>query len=366
MNKIRVLQIVGSMNNGGVESFVMSYYRELHEKCEFTFLCFDDSKMIPQEEIESLGGKVIIIPHLKHLKSFNKELKRVMIEGNYDIIHSHLNTLSVFPLRIAKKTKQKIRIAHSHSISSKKEIKRHIAKSILKLFSKTYANVFFACGEATGRYQFGNKAFDQGKVTIIKNAIHVDKFKYDLDNRKYIRNKYSISDDDFLVGTIGRFVETKNQMYILQIAKENKNLKFMIVGNGPLQEEYTKFIAENGLNNVQIIVPEDEVYKFYSAFDTFILPSFYEGFPITSIEAQSNGLYIIYSDTVPREGLVTGRGEYLPIGEENIYKWSEALNKKNKREPELINKVKEKGFDTSLSANELYNHYLRLIEESKK
>ena len=128
MDKIKILQIVGSMNNGGVESFVMSYYRQLHDVCEFTFLCFDDSKMIPQQEIESLGGRVIVVPHLKHFRAFNKALTKVFNENHFDIVHSHLNTLSVFPLRIAKKTRQPIRIAHSHSISSKKEWKRHIAK----------------------------------------------------------------------------------------------------------------------------------------------------------------------------------------------------------------------------------------------
>ena len=365
MDKINILQIVGSMNNGGVESFVMSYYRQLHDRCKFTFLCFDDSKMIPKEEIESLGGEVIIVPHVKHLKAFNKELIKVFRENNFDIIHSHLNTLSVFPLRVAKKCHQKIRIAHSHSISSKKEIKRHIAKSILKLFSKKYSNVYFSCSELTGRYQFGDKTYDEGKVTVIKNAINLERFKYNIESRKRVRNALNFKEDDIVIGTIGRFVETKNQKYILEIAKENRNLKFLIVGNGPLQEEYESFIKENNLDNVYVIVPEIDVANYYSAFDTFILPSFYEGFPITSLEAQTSGLYIVYSSSVPKEGLITGYGEFIQIDEEGIKLWGEALNKKHERKPELIKVVKEKGYEISDAANELYQKYLDLIEEYK-
>lgn len=362
MDKIKILQIVGSMNNGGVESFVMSYYRQLHDVCEFTFLCFDDSKMIPQEEIESLGGKVIIVPYLSHMGAFNKALKKVFEENHFDIVHSHLNTLSVFPLRIAKKCKQPIRIAHSHSISSKKEIKRHIAKSILKLFSKTYANYYFACGEATGRYQFGNKAFDEGKVTLIKNAINLERFRFDEKARKELRDKYGLSDKDYLVGTVGRFVETKNQKFILKIAKKNKDAKFFIVGNGPLEEEFRTFIKDNNIDNVQIIVPEGDVSKFYSAFDLFILPSFYEGFPITSLEAQTSGLYIIYSSPVPREGLVTAYGEYIDIDEQSIDKWNESINQKRPRKPELFDVVKKAGYDIKDSAQDLYQKYLELLK----
>ena len=365
-NKINILQIVGSMNNGGVESFVMSYYRQLHEKCKFTFLCFDDSKMIPREEIESLGGEVIVVPHVKHLKEFNKALTKVFEEHQFDIIHSHLNTLSVFPLRIAKKCKQKIRIAHSHSISSKKEIKRHIAKSILKLFSKKYANVYFSCSEMTGRYQFGDKVFDKGQVTIIKNAINLERFKYNIENRKFIRDSLSFNDKDIVVGTVGRFVETKNQKFILEIAKENRDLKFLIVGNGPLGEDFRAFIDENKLDNVKVIVPDQDISKYYSAFDLFILPSFYEGFPITSLEAQVNGLYIIYSDSVPKEGLVTGNGEYLPIGKEGVSKWGTALHKTHVRNPYQYKFVKDKGYEISDSAMVLYHKYQELIKEFNK
>ena len=363
MDKINILQIVGSMNNGGVESFVMSYYRQLHDKCKFTFLCFDDSKMIPREEIESLGGEVVVVPHVKHLKAFNKALKKVFEENKFDIVHSHLNTLSVFPLRIAKKCHQKIRIAHSHSISSKKEFKRHLAKSILRLFSKKYANVYFSCSEMTGRYQFGNKAYNNGKVTVIKNAINLNRFIYNADNRRIIRDLLFLNEKDIVIGTVGRFVETKNQKYILEIAKVNKDIKFVIVGNGPLQEEYERIIKENNLNNVKIVVPNHDISKYYSAFDIFVLPSFYEGFPITSLEAQTNGLYIIYSDSVPKEGLVTGYGEYIQIDEEGIALWSKAINTNHPRNINLYKEVKEKGYEISDAANELYEHYLNLIME---
>lgn len=362
-NKIKVLQVVGSMNNGGVEAFVLSFYRELHELCEFTFVCFDDSIHIPEEEIKSLGGKVIVVPHVKHLKAFNKAFDIVLKEEKYDIIHSNLNTLSVFPLRIAKKNGYKIRIAHSHSASNKKEFKRHIAKLILRMFSKKYANVYFACSEVAGRFQFGNKAYDKGLVTIINNGIDLEKYKFDPQARKEIRNKLGIKDDEYLVGNIGRLVETKNQQFILKIAKRCPDKKFIILGNGELEQTFRDEIKNSGLLNVQLEVTTGNIVGYYSAFDMFLLPSLYEGLGLAMIEAEANGLYIICSEFVPSVTLLTGYGSYLPIGDEDIDKWVEIINSTPVRK-DLSYKIKEQGYDIKESSMDLYNRYLSLINKA--
>jgi len=359
--KIKILQIVGSMNNGGVEAFVLSYYRELHELCEFTFLCFDDSKIIPRDEIESLGGKVIVVPHVKHLHAFNKALDKVLKENHYDIIHSHLNTLSVFPLRIAKKNKCPIRIAHSHSASNKKEFKRHIAKSILKQFSRKYANVFYACSEVAGRFQFGNKTYDKGLVNIITNGISLETYKFSSEGRKRARNALNLAESDYVVGNIGRLVETKNQQFILKIAKMCPDKKFVILGNGNLAETYKKEIEEKHLDNVILKVMTGNIVDYYSAFDMFLLPSLYEGLGLAMIEAEANGLYVVCSEFVPSVTLLTGYGKYLPIEDSDVGKWVEEINKKYSRK-DHTDMIKAAGYDIKESAKELYNKYLSLVQ----
>ena len=148
--------------DGGVESVVMNYYRNIdRDKIQFHFLCDEDSTDIPYDEIEKLGGKVIVIPPYQKLFKYQKELYKIFKENNYKIVHSHINALSVFPLRIAKKAKIPVRIAHSHSTSNKKEWKKNLIKDVLRPFSKIYANQFFACTEHAGKWLFGKKVLER-------------------------------------------------------------------------------------------------------------------------------------------------------------------------------------------------------------
>ena len=216
-NRIKVLEFVGEAIKGGVESVVYSYCAALKDDVEPTFIFFDNSTSIPEDFIKSIGGHYFVVPHVKHLCKFNKAFKKVLTENQFDIIHSHLNTLSVFVLKVAKKCGYKVRIGHSHSQSNKKEFVRNMVKNFLKMFSKKYATTYLACGIAAGRYQYGDKTFDEGKVIVLKNAIDVDKFKFNKTDREEVRKELGVKDNEILVGTLGRLCQQKNQQYILKM-----------------------------------------------------------------------------------------------------------------------------------------------------
>ena len=106
-------------------------------------------------------------------------MRRVLRDGKYKIVHSHINTLSVFPLYAAKKVGVPVRIAHSHSTTYNKEWKKNLLKQVLRPFSKKYATNYMCCSELARRWLFGDKTYDEGKVYLLNNAIVFDKFLYD-------------------------------------------------------------------------------------------------------------------------------------------------------------------------------------------
>ena len=343
----------------------MNYYRNIDkDKIQFHFLCDEDSTNIPYEEIEKMGGKVIIIPPYQRLFEYQKELYRIFKENNYKIVHSHISTLSVFPLRVAKKAVVPIRIAHSHSTSNKKEWKRNLIKNILRPFSKVYANVFFGCSQLSGKWLFGNKAFLNGKIKIINNAIDLEKFKFNKEKRNEIRKEIGLDEDTILIGHIGRFVTQKNHEFLIEvfndIYKGRKNSKLILIGQGNLKEKIVKKVEELGLKDNVIFTGQiNNVSDYYNAMDIFILPSLYEGLPVVGIEAQANGLLCEFSTDMTKETKVLNTTRFISL-KETPENWAKIIleDYKNFKRKDSFDEMTENNFNIIKEAKKLEEYYI--------
>lgn len=366
---IRVAQIIGKWVGGGVEAVVMNYYRHIdRNKIQFDFICDNDSTNIPYEEIESLGGKVILIPPYQKIFKYHKELKRVLKDGGYKIAHSHINTLSVFSLFAAKCAKVPVRIAHSHSTTNKKEKKKNLMKQCLRPFSKLFSTDYMCCSELAGRWLFGNKAYDEGKVYLLNNAIDLDKFKYDEQVREKKRKELNIKEDALVIGHIGRFVEQKNHSFLVDIFnelhKKNDNSVLLLVGQGPLQEQIKEKVDKLGLSNcVKFLGQRNDANELYQAFDVFLLPSLYEGLPVVGVEAQAASLLCFFSSDMTKETKVLDSTIMINLSDpkevwrENILSMSE----KYVRTQEL-EKMTKRGFNINKESEKLQKYYMKESE----
>lgn len=367
--QIRIAQIIGKWVGGGVESVVMNYYRHIDKsKIQFDFICDEDSTNIPYEEIKSLGGKVILIPPYQRAIKYHKELKRVLKEGNYKIVHSHINTLSVFSLYAAKSAGVPVRIAHSHSTTNKKEKKKNLMKQILKPFSKVFATDYMCCSELAGRWLFGNKEYDKGNVYLLNNAIDLNKFKYDENIRKKKRNELNISDDTLVIGHVGRFVEQKNHKFLIdifnEIHKEKKNSILLLAGQGPLMEEIKEKVNELGLKeNVKFLGQRNDINDLYQVFDVFLLPSLYEGLPVVGIEAQASGVLCFFSTDMTKEIKLLDKTTFMML-DDSAKKWAtniiKGINENERKDTQL--EISNKGFNIK-EENIKLKEYYRIMGE---
>ena len=361
---IRIAQIMGKWVGGGVEAVVMNYYRHIdRNKIQFDFICDDDSTCIPKEEIESLGGKVILIPPYQKVFKYHKKLKRVLKEGQYKIVHSHINALSVFSLCAAKSAKIPVRIAHSHSTSNKKEWKKTLLKNMLRPFSKLFATDYFCCSELAGRWLFGNKTYAQGKVYLLNNAIDVDKFKYNEKVRKTKRKELNIKDKDLVIGHIGRFVKQKNHEFLIdifnEIHKQNKNTVLLLAGEGPLKEEIQEKVKSLGLEkSVQFLGQRNDANELYQAMDAFVLPSLYEGLPVVGVEAQASGLPCFFSTDMTKETKVLDESIFIEL----VYtpkKWADTILRalKETKRTNTSKEITDNNFNIAVEAEKLEQQY---------
>lgn len=368
---IRIAQIVGKWIGGGVEAVVMNYYRHLdHSKIQFDFICDDDSTNIPYDEIEKLGGKVILIPPYQKVFKYQRELRRVLRDGKYKIVHSHINTLSVFPLYAAKKVGVPVRIAHSHSTTNKKEWKKNLLKQVLRPFSRKYATNYMCCSELAGRWLFGDKAYDDGKVYLLNNAIDLDKFKYDKKIRDKKRKELGIKEDTIVIGHIGRFVAQKNHTFLIdifnQFHKKEKNSILLLAGQGPLQEEIKNKVRELGLNDsVRFLGQRNDANELYQVFDVFLLPSLYEGLPVVGVEAQASGLLCFFSDDMTKETKVLDSTVFMSLSNADD-EWATSIldNYINFRRKDTTSGITKSNFNIKYETNKLKNKYSELLTKT--
>lgn len=362
---IRVAQIMGKWLGGGVEAVVMNYYRHIDRtKIQFDFICDNDSTNIPYEEIELMGGKVILIPPYQKVFQYQRQLKHVLKQGHYEIVHSHINALSIFPLKAATKVGVATRIAHSHSTTNKVEWKKNLVKNILKPFAKVYATHYFACTEHAGRWLFGNKVFEKGKVFVLNNAIDLSKFKYNPTIRALKRKELGVNDDTLVIGHIGRFVQQKNHHYVIEVFnevhKKNKNSILILIGQGPLQMEIENKVKDLGLvEAVKFLGQRDDVHEWYQVFDTFLFPSLYEGLGIVLIEAQCAGCYCLASTEVPSVARVTKNIEFMSLNEQ-LQDWALWILEKNNHK-KLLGcelQVANNGYEIKEETKKLESFYL--------
>ncbi len=323
----RVLCIISNMNAGGAETFLMKLFRRLDKtkyKMDFCINVFD--KCFYEEEILTLGGKIYRIPSKSVSRSaFKKQLYEIVKTNNYKyVLRITSNSLGFMDLKIAHKAGAKVCAARSSNSSDGGSFKSKVAHKLGSILYGKYANVKIAPSDLAAEYTFGKKAYENGDVNILHNAIDIDRYGYDADMRCHIRSEFGISDDITVIGNIGRFMTQKNHTFLLDVfskyAKSNEKSVLMLVGKGELESAIKEKASELKISDRIIFTGvRSDVPALLSAMDVFVFPSLYEGMPNTVIEAQATGLPCLIADTITREADITGMVHYLPLGDPEMW-----------------------------------------------
>lgn len=308
MNKIKILYIIRTMNMGGAQVLIMNIIRNINkENFQIDFLLNEEG--IFDDEIRKLGGKIFYMPYLTEIgqSKYKKNLIKFFKEHKeYKLIHSHMNQVSGLILEAAYDADVPIRIAHSHTMGNKNNVLVKIYKRYLQSKICKYSTHLIACSTETAKWMFKKRAQE---TLIIKNGIDIDKFRFSIEKRKAVREELGLQENIIVIGNVGRFSAVKNHVFMIKIFKEfrkNFNSKLLLIGEGELKEKIIELVKqENILQDVIFKVEKDNVEKFYNAMDIYMCPSLYEGIPLTLIEAQTNGIPIIASDTVDSNVKVT-------------------------------------------------------------
>lgn len=368
---IRVLQIVGRMDRGGIENFVMNIYRNIdREKVQFDFLCHYGREAAFNDEIRAMGGRIYEMPAIRdethvyywklfeYIRALNKFFKE---HKEYKIIHGQMtNTASIY-MPIAKRHGVTTRIAHSHNSHGKVGM-LGVVTDILKKPVFKYATDLFACSEAAAKYFYPESYIKAGKVKIVPNAVDAGRFQYNPEKRKQMRTEFGIV-DKLVIGCVGRFRTEKNQAFLLGVLQEalktEPNAVLLFAGDGPLEDDCKQKAAEMGIADKCVFLGmRSDIPDVMQAMDVLAMPSLFEGLPVTGIEAQAGGLNVIASTGIPDEMNAIGMVEFLSLDAgESV--WAEKLIEKAKLpKVDTINQIKEARYDIHTLAPWLQEFYL--------
>ena len=327
LKKIKVLHLP-IYNIGGVNSYVLNSWKFIDKsRFQFDFATLNKTPLTFEAELREQGCKIHYISCYaeESKQKFTDELNAVFDE-NYDVVHIHTSLWRGFLInQIAMERNIPTVIIHAHSTGIHVNDKTEREKLALihnknkSSISEKLGTHFCACSEAAADWIFGNQV-PMDKICILNNAINIEEFSYKPTVRDEYRKKLSL-EDSFVIGWVGMMRYPKNPEMVIEVfngaCKAVSNAKLLLIGDGELREDVEKRVNDLGLSDkVLFLGNRNDVSALMQAMDVFILPSRFEGLPISLIEAQTAGLKCLTSEFVTKEAKITSNLKFMPYDNE--------------------------------------------------
>lgn len=367
---VRVLHSVSYMHRAGVETFLMNYYRHIdRDVIQFDFLCNKELPGDYDDEIRALGGRIFYRPGFDLLREENY----VEFWNNFlaehpeiQIVHAHNGAKQYYPLQGAQKAGIPIRIAHAHSSDFVHDEKYQYRRSLINLLPHS-ASYYFGCSNAAGKFFFGDELWKKEGI-LIRNAVPCQKFTWDPMRRQNLRDQMNLA-GCFVVGHVGRFMTQKNHSRLVDIFKTvydiNRNARLLLIGDGEQLDVIKSKVKKLSLENAVIFAGNQaDMTQWYQIMDVFVMPSFFEGLPVSGVEAQAAGLPCIFSDVVSQEAAITKNVRYASLHLSNS-EWADIiLAYSNFKRVDTQKEIRSAGYDIVVEATRLKEIYLSFIKKN--
>ncbi len=317
---MRILEIIGDLRIGGAERMVVDLAKGLKNKGHKVTVCALNKGGPLEEELKMEGVETIVLSNLplrnKYIFYFVFRLFKLMKKDKFDIVHTHMFLANFWGRVAAILSGAKVIISTEQNQDLWKKRRHIFVDKILSLFT----NKIIAVSSAVKVFVVKKEKISAKKLTVIHNA--VDPKEFMPCDASYLKKEFNIYDGTFIVGTVSRLIPQKGQQYFLeaahQISKNNKNIKFFIIGDGALRKSLEILSERIGIVDKVIFTGfQQDIAGFLSILDIFVLPTLREGLPVALIEAMAMGKPIITTNIRGMEDLVTDGYNGLLVSPEN-------------------------------------------------
>lgn len=360
---------------GGVTNLMLDIQRNINrEKINFDYLVFHD-QVEPQEKTAfEMGSKKLIASadnvSFKPLRGLIRlfKIKKVCKKNEVKVFHFNGGApLGFLTILAAKMGGVKWVTFHSHNGGMTHQgVLAKIISGICRPLLKFVVDDYWACSSIAAKFSFPSKVFKNNDYYFMPNAIQLDKYKYNQKDREIVKEELGLR-NKFVIGHAGRFSYQKNHTFLIdifeEIHKKDESAVLLLFGTGDLLEDIKNKVSQMGLkDSVRFFGLSDEMNKMYQGMDVFLMPSHFEGLPVTGVEAQASGLPIIFSDTITREVSVAPNVEYVSLNESTDVWADKVLKYKNTDRKDYCEELKKAGFAKEDMVEHFQSYYLNLGE----
>lgn len=307
---IRVLHVLGAMARGGIETWLLHVLRQRSLDVEHS-LCLTKAEPGPYEdECCALGIPIhrAVWRHdpLRWAGAFHRVLAEA---GPFDVVHSHAHLFSGLVLPTARVAGVPRRIAHSHTVMTNERTDhplRRLYEAAMLLSIRLNATHGLGISRLTTADMFGADWSRRAHVRRLLYGFDFSRYEQAVNRARAVRERFGLTPTTPILGHVGRFIPFKNHAFLLdvfaEVARRSPDVRFLLVGSGPLEAEIRTRVDRLGLSERVIFAGEtDDVAAYMAAMDVFVMPSWTEGLGIVLVEAQAAGTPVVMTDTMPEE-----------------------------------------------------------------
>jgi len=293
---------------GDMMKFFKSFVMELLEKGHTVDVACNEEELKCPDYVRELGLKV---HHLScNRKPFNKgtlkaikEIRKLVEENNYDIVHCHSPIASICTRLACRKLRKKTGVkvvytAHGFHFYKGAPKKNWLIYYTAEKFCAKYTDLLITINDED--YNIAKNKFKAKKVAYVPGVgIDVEKFVNAVVDVKEKRKELGIPDDAFVLISVGELNENKNHQVVIKALAELKNSKihYVIAGVGYLKDyllELSTNLCVNG--QLHLLGYRSDVAEIFKCSDVCVFPSIREGLGLGAIEGMIAGLPIIVAN----------------------------------------------------------------------
>lgn len=269
------------------------------------------------DAVKELGGKIIYSPvPLRQRRQFMKALRSSIVEGGYDILHSHHDVVSAVYLLASVGLPLKKRIVHVHNTSLSLPISSPLKNSLLhepmrRACLRWADNIVGVSDAALDAFLKGGRR-KPGRDMVIHCGTDIVPFHRKPPSRAEFLQSLGLPADSRVLLFVGRMTEYKNPCFVIEVlahlSKMNPTICAVFAGTGPLEDEVRKRAEQKSLESrARVLGWQEDIPALMQSCDILIWPGLEEpkeGLGLGVVEAQAAGLPVLMSRSVPEDAIV--------------------------------------------------------------